>query len=205
MTELQHDIAKDESKYIKSALKQGSISFPPSFTSGQNNSRTASPAATSNSKAHLPARISGAYAEIDSLSNEKIALVQRIIDLLTRTRARLDSDFAKVRLLQGESPDEIRTSLVAPNFYRSSSPHTMKREGSIIGLTPVIQIGESLRNVTGSLGESVTSMALATGPSYNKSRFLSKHLIFGAISKLRSFLRHRTSFFVLYAKDGCFD
>ncbi len=78
----------------------------------------------------------------------------------------------------------------------------MKREGSVIGLTPVIQIGESLRNVTGTLGESVTSMAFATGPSYNKSRFLSKRLIFGAISKLRSFLHHRTSIFVLYAKDG---
>lgn len=165
---------------MKSALKQGSISSSPSFISGQNNSRTASPTAISNSKAHFPARISVAYAEIDSLANEKIALAQRIIDLLTRTRARLDSDLAKVRLLQGESPDEIRTSLTAPNFYRSSSPHNMKREGSVIGLSPVIQIGESLRNVTGSLGDPMSSITLTTGPSYNKSKFLSERpIIFG--------------------------
>ncbi|KAF5322003.1 hypothetical protein D9619_000693 [Psilocybe cf. subviscida] len=170
-TELQHDIAKDEVKYVKKSLKQTSIPSTPS-SSGQN-SRTASPAP--NPKAHLPGRISAAYAELDALSNEKIALSQRIIDLLGRTRSRLDADISKVRLLQGESAEEIRASanvyLSTAAQLRAASPYT-KREVSVIGLTPVIQIGDSLRNaVTSSPADNSLSIS-AAGPGYNKKRRL---------------------------------
>jgi chromatin modification-related protein YNG2 len=167
--ELLQDIARDQSRYIKSALKQGSTPSTPSSAGDNGN---ASP--PSNSKAHLPARIATAYAEIDSLASEKMVLAQRIIDLLSRTRARLDSDLTKVRILQGEPPEEVRAStasyLTAQAHLRSSSPY-MKREGSVMGLSPVIQIGESLRNVTGAQGEALPSITLSSGPSYNKSTF----------------------------------
>ncbi|KAF8166967.1 hypothetical protein BJ912DRAFT_1001801 [Pholiota molesta] len=168
--ELLQDIARDQSRYIKSALKQGSTPSTPSSAGDNGN---ASP--PSNSKAHLPARIATAYAEIDSLASEKMVLAQRIIDLLSRTRARLDSDLTKVRILQGEPPEEVRAStasyLTAQAHLRSSSPY-MKREGSVIGLSPVIQIGESLRNVTGAQGDALPSITLSSGPSYNKKRRL---------------------------------
>ncbi|KAF8961105.1 hypothetical protein BDZ97DRAFT_1830343 [Flammula alnicola] len=171
--ELQHDIARGQSKYVKSALKHGSAPSTPSSTGGQSNSRTSSPTATPNSKAHLPARISAAYAEIDLLTNEKIVLAQRIIDLLTRTRARLDADLAKVRLLQGESLEDIRASsyLNSAVQLRSSSPYGTKREGSVVGLSPVIQIGDSLRSVAGG-AQPDNVLSIASGPSYNKKRRL---------------------------------
>jgi chromatin modification-related protein YNG2 len=175
--DLQQDIAKDQSKYIKSALKHSSTPSTPS-SAGQANSRTASPAPVSlptdsRSKAHLPARISAAYAEIDSLTDEKVVLAQRIIELVTRTRARLDADLAKVRLLQGESPEDTRgaylnagTRLMSSS--PSSSPYTgaTKRESSVAGLNPVIQIGESLRSA---MAGGVETPISAVGPGYTKS------------------------------------
>ncbi|KAF9478668.1 hypothetical protein BDN70DRAFT_835664 [Pholiota conissans] len=169
--ELQQDIARDQLRYIKASLKQGSTPSTPSSIGDQ---RTASPPA--NSKAHLPARIAAAYAEIDALSNDKVVLAQRIIDLLSRTRARLDSDLIKVRVLQGEPPEEVRASAAsylnaAPPQLRSASPY-MKREASTIGQSPIIQIGESLRNVTALQGETFPSITLSSGPGYNKKRRL---------------------------------
>ncbi|KIM36444.1 hypothetical protein M413DRAFT_13950 [Hebeloma cylindrosporum] len=173
--DLQQDIAKDQSKYIKAAIKHSSTPSTPSST-GQANSRTASPApvaADPRSKAHLPARIAASYAEIDTLTNEKVVLAQRIIELVTRTRARLDADLAKVRLLQGESPEDARGGvyLSAGTPIRSSSPYTgsMKREGSVAGLNPVVQIGESLRSA---MAGGVETPVSAAGPGYNKKRRL---------------------------------
>ena len=175
MKDLQQDIAKDQSKYIKSALKYSSTPSTPS-SAGQANSRTASPApvplpADLRSKAHLPARIAASYAEIDSLTNEKVVLAQRIIELVTRTRARLDADLTKVRLLQGESPEDTRGAYMnAGTRLRSSSPYTgaTKREGSVAGFNPVMQIGESLRSA---MAGGVETPISAVGPGYNKSTY----------------------------------
>ncbi|KAF8213505.1 hypothetical protein K438DRAFT_1956883 [Mycena galopus ATCC 62051] len=77
-----------------------------------------------------------AYAEINELSAEKCALAQRIIDLVSRTRARLDSDLAKQRAppahaLGGGLPD------VEGEVYIGASRN------------PASQIGESLRTALG--------------------------------------------------------
>lgn len=145
--------------------------MPSTPSSSGQNSRTASPAP--NPKAHLPGRISAAYAELEALSNEKIGLSQRIIDLLGRTRSRLDADISKVRLLQGESAEDIRASasayLSTAAQLRAASPYT-KREGSVVGLTPVIQIGDSLRNAVTALPVDNSLSISAAGPGYNKSR-----------------------------------
>ncbi|KAH9482309.1 hypothetical protein JR316_0004407 [Psilocybe cubensis] len=175
--ELLQDISKDQSKYIKAALKQSSAPSTPTANS-TSKSRTASPITSmptnSHSKAHLPARITSAYAEIDVLTNEKVEIAQRIMNLLTRTRARLDSDLAKVRTLQGEPAVDIRSSYVtATNQLRSASPYGVKRQDVSIGLSPVIQIGDNLRNaVNAAQPDNVISISSASGPSYTKKRRL---------------------------------
>ena len=179
-TEIQHNIAKDQSKYIKSSLKQSS--YPPTNTAGSGEqSATASPTPSgSNSKAHLPNRISVAYAEIEALTSEKISIARQIIELLSRTRARLDGDLSKVRILQGESPEDIRPS-VSPSVAHQltlSSPYGTKRyvgnDTVVIGVSPIIQIGESLRSAAG-VGNSDTIHSMpASGSGYNnksKSHF----------------------------------
>lgn len=173
LTEIQQDIAKDQLKYIKSSLKQ--CSSLPSNTAGsgeQIKSATASPTPNgSNSKAHLPGRISAAYAEIEALTAEKISIAQQIIELLTRTRARLDGDLSKVRILQGESPEDIRLS-VFPNVAHElplSSPYGTKRHvgGDNSVISPVIQIGESLRAAVGAgKSDTIHSIPAASGPAY---------------------------------------
>jgi chromatin modification-related protein YNG2 len=106
------------------------------------------------------------------LTNDKIVLAQRIIQLVTRTRARLDADLAKVRLLQGESPEDIRgTYLHVGTQLRSSSPYpgSTKREGSVAGLNTVIQVGENLRSAIAGGQIDTSIMVPAPGPGYNKS------------------------------------
>ena len=123
-----------------------------------------------------PGRISVAYTEIEALTTEKISIVHQIIELLSRTSARLDGDLSKVRILQGESPKEIRTSF-SPNVahqLRLSSPYGTKRyvggDPAVIGVSPIIQIGESLRTAAG-VGKSDTIYSMpASGPGYNKSK-----------------------------------
>ena len=178
-TEIQQDIAKDQSKYIKSSLKQ-CPSLPTNMTGSreQSKSATASPTPNgSNSKSHLPGRISAGYAEIEALTEDKISIARQIIDLLTRTRARLDGDLSKVRVLQGESPEDIRSFANAAHQLPLSSPYGARRysgsDSSVMGVSPIIQLGESLRIAAG-VGKSDTihSMPAASGPGYNKSKSL---------------------------------
>lgn len=181
LTEIHQDIVKDQSKYIKSSLKQ--CSSPSTSTTGsgeQSKSATASPTLNgSNSKAHLPSRISAAYAEIKALTAEKVSIAQQIIELLTRTRARLDGDLSKVRILQGESPEDIRSS-VFPNVAHQlplSSPYGTKRyvgsDTSVTGVGPVAQIGESLRTAAGvGKSDAIHSIAAASGSGYKSKSLL---------------------------------
>jgi len=159
-------------------LKQPS--YLPTSTAGfGEQSANGSPTSNgSNSKAHLPGRISVAYAEIEALTAEKISIARQIIELLSRTRARLDEDRSKVRILQGEAPDDIRPS-VSPNVAHQltlSSPYGTRRyvgsDAAVIGVSPIIQIGESLRTATG-MGKSDTTHSMpASVPGYNKKRRL---------------------------------
>jgi chromatin modification-related protein YNG2 len=169
--ELQQDIAKDQAKYIKYSLRQDPA-FP-SFAqigsklngaAGETPQGEVPQVSTQNKpvpKAHLPARIAASYVEIDALSNEKVTLVQRIIDLITRTRARVDANLAHVQVLQGESV---------------STPYNARRpEGMSGSLNLVVQSGEgvlrALTTRTGSADSIVPSTPPATvsGPPYNKS------------------------------------
>ena len=55
----------------------------------------------------IPVKISTSYAEIQELATEKFALAQQFIECLSKTRARLDIDIVKVKILQGESLDTL--------------------------------------------------------------------------------------------------
>ncbi|KAJ7595077.1 hypothetical protein C8J56DRAFT_855779 [Mycena floridula] len=58
----------------------------------------------------LPEKIARTYEEIHSLCSDKASICQRIIDLIQRTSARLDSEVGKIKILTGED-------LPAPAFH----------------------------------------------------------------------------------------
>ncbi|KAG6898340.1 hypothetical protein C0992_009015 [Termitomyces sp. T32_za158] len=124
--DIQQEIDRDAAKYIRHSIR-ASASVPSSPSS-----RAPSPKSNA-----LPAKIEAAYAEIDQLSAEKITIAQALIDLITRTRSRLDSDLAKVRILQGETVDyasALGTSLTAiPSLTLSDK-------------NPASLVSDSLRN-----------------------------------------------------------
>jgi len=106
-----------------------------------------SPVPTKEKDAQLPAKIQASYAEIDKLAAEKLELSQRVVELITRARARLDHDLSKVLILQGETP-EIMNGL-------GNSPSSLGGHNSFTlgGRNPVNHINESLRNaIAGSTG-----------------------------------------------------
>ncbi|KAF8800528.1 hypothetical protein BYT27DRAFT_6833664 [Phlegmacium glaucopus] len=132
--ELQEEIDKDSAKYIRHSRRASSASTTPPSPS----SRT-----TSSKSIPIPTRISASYAEIEELAAEKCALAQRLIELISRTRARLDIDIVKVKLLQGESPE---TPTVATRASRPLVATPTLENFGAIGRNPALAISESLRN-----------------------------------------------------------
>jgi len=118
-------------------------------------------------------RISAGQLEIETLSNEKINLTQRLVELLTRTRARLDADLARVRILQGESPNDIRaSSFHNPTPHSSTSPYSTRRMDS----NPILQLEQNLRSAIAIGSPTAEPGILALTPpssgTYNKKRRL---------------------------------
>ncbi|TFK25983.1 hypothetical protein FA15DRAFT_755443 [Coprinopsis marcescibilis] len=166
-TSLQTDIAKTQSKYIKHSLRNAVGRYPayPSggVTGGPVSSSGSETPGGNNTKAHLPGRIAAAYAEIDRLSNEKIQLAKHLVEILTRTQTRLDSDVAKVKTLQGESADYTCT----PGSFSLTVPYTDRKiEASISnGLHAARQIGENLHSALNGTFGSAESPRASTPPA----------------------------------------
>jgi chromatin modification-related protein YNG2 len=101
-------------------------------------------------------------------------LAQRLIDLITRTRARLDADIIKVKHLQGEVPEPISA------LGKAGSAIVFNVDFGPSGRNPAQQISESLRNALANPSESrqgsatpTPSAAAATsGVSVTKSEIL---------------------------------
>ncbi|KAG6814498.1 hypothetical protein H0H92_000023 [Tricholoma furcatifolium] len=160
--ELQQEIDKDAAKYIRHSIR-ASTSVPSSPSS-----RAPSPKSTA-----LPAKIEAAYAEIDQLSTEKIVIAQSLIDLITRTRARLDSDLTKVRILQGETVDYA--SALGSSLQGLALPGLSDKNAAA-------QVSDSLRNALTSnptlpdlrqpslSGSSNLSASASAGPAQKKRR-----------------------------------
>ncbi|KAF9006732.1 hypothetical protein BDQ17DRAFT_1389496 [Cyathus striatus] len=161
--ELQHEIEKDQTRYIRHSLKQSSN--PPSSA--------ATPGATTTGggiapKAHLPGRIATAYSELQVLSGQKLVLAQRIVDLLARKRARLDSDLAKVRILQGEPPEEA----IAPVYLKAPSFDTKERLDALGTNIPVAKINDSLHHAIVNTPSIDAAPAASVLPGSHKKRRL---------------------------------
>ncbi|KAK7043185.1 hypothetical protein VNI00_008539 [Paramarasmius palmivorus] len=141
--QLQQQIDSDSARWIKHSLRGNT---PSSSVSA---SPSPSPSSSTKSINHLPARIKQNYAEIEQLSNEKIAISQRIIELISRTSARLDVDLNKVRQLQGDThPVETYSAkggLVSAVPTLTASEITRGASHGMSGRDPASSISESLR------------------------------------------------------------
>ncbi|KAL0578863.1 hypothetical protein V5O48_003143 [Marasmius crinis-equi] len=140
--QLQQQIDSDSARWMKHSLRGNTP------TSSLSASPSPSPSSSSKSVNHLPARIKHNYAEIDQIAAEKIALSQKMIELISRTSARLDVDLNKVRQLQGDIPDYTKTNglsavptLTSVDMLRGSGGST----GGLSGRDPASSISESLR------------------------------------------------------------
>lgn len=135
--DIQQEIQKEASKYIRHTLRNVQAQ-------SQNSSSLPSPVITKEKDAQLPAKIQSSYADIDKLAAEKLELAQRVVELITRARARLDHDLGKVLVLQGDTPELV---------IGMGGSHGGHGSFTLGGRNPVNQINESLRNaIAGSSG-----------------------------------------------------
>jgi hypothetical protein len=99
----------------------------------------------------IPAKITASFAEIQELATEKCALAERLIEIISRTRSKLDVDIAKVRTLQGEPPELVAATVGKPLATHPTlvAAESLSLPGSMRNLNPAYAIGESLRNALG--------------------------------------------------------
>ncbi|KIL66978.1 hypothetical protein M378DRAFT_9674 [Amanita muscaria Koide BX008] len=190
--EIQQEIDRDSAKYVRSGISSPSSSSSSSSStiaaSSPIISRAGSPkpnaASVATAASSAPAKIAASYAEIQQLCDEKCALAQRLIELINRTRARLEHDLAKVRVLQGEPVDYTGTATSGIGLGLTSGVGGLGVIGAAGGVgklngTPMIGSaavagGAGLAGVDGALGrnpalqlsESIRS-ALRASPSVN--------------------------------------
>ena len=138
--ELQQEIHKETTRYIRHGLK-GSIPKDPKENGKEKD--------TKDKDALIPARVTAAYAELDRLSAEKMALAQRLVETMTRVNARLDHDLGRVVRLTGEPPQEhyeVRGGYVVgtlPNH--SGAPVTLSANVTSSRSTAIDKVVETLR------------------------------------------------------------
>lgn len=126
--ELQQEIAKDSHKYIRHAIRS---EFE---TMGKD--KLSPPPPTE--------KIKQAQKMLSIIADEKISLAERIVELLSRKRSRLDYDLGRVLVLQGE-PDPA--AVVAGAAPLTSTGGTPAGSGYVLGgRNPAAHINESLRN-----------------------------------------------------------
>ncbi|KAF7320196.1 hypothetical protein MKEN_00804100 [Mycena kentingensis (nom. inval.)] len=160
-TALQNDIDKDSARYIRHSLKLAS-SAPSSTSASPSPAPDASRSASAKDQA-ISGKIEKAFEEIHALNADKVALSQRLIDLVTRTRARLDAELVKVRILQGDEQ---------PTFSRVNSAAAVPSDVEIyVGASrnPLPQPIDSPRNVLGPSSSLDARVAQAASPSPSAS------------------------------------
>jgi chromatin modification-related protein YNG2 len=124
----------------------------------------------------IPQKIDQGYAEVDNLSQEKMALAERLGVLIQRARTRLDYDLRRVLILQGEDPGQ-------PAFVSTSR-------------NPVQEINESLRLATAEASPIIPTppvvLSTAQAPT-QKSAFF------------RLFVPHEPYIYALYREKSHWD
>ncbi|TCD63483.1 Histone acetyltransferase complex subunit [Steccherinum ochraceum] len=114
--ELQQEITRESAKYMRHSLR---ASGAPAQTLSQKD-------------LSIPQLVRAHHAEIDQLSDEKIALAERIVRLIARAQVRLDADVQKVMVLQGEEPVVPQTA----SFYNATPARTpmTQRGGAFVSV-----------------------------------------------------------------------
>jgi len=157
--ELQQEIDKDSARYIRHSMK--SSSSPADLCQRAQSPKTVG----------IPAKIQEMYAQLHEISDEKCVLAQCLIDLIERTRSRLDVDLVKVKYLQGEALDSISS------LGKAGSGTIASVDFGPSGRNPAQQISESLRNALsnplesrqGSATPVVSTVTATSGGSVTKS------------------------------------
>lgn len=147
--ELEQEISNAQSRYIRHSLKNSAHAV---------SSRPASPERSLASHPSVPPKIANWYTEIHRLADEKVQLAQHIVNLLSRKRARLDADLAKIGYLQENYPEpkyNPKLALLPPTGSVSNER------------TSISHISESLISA---LPDLLPASAAYTGPSVNKSK-----------------------------------
>ncbi|KAF9476414.1 hypothetical protein BDN70DRAFT_882463 [Pholiota conissans] len=159
--ELQQEIDKDSLKYMRHSRRASVSPGTPDSPS--------SPAPSAKSLL-IPAKIIASYAEIQELAAEKCALAERLIEIISRTRSKLDVDIAKVRTLQGEPPEVVAATLGRPlATHPTLVAESLSLTGSLRNPNPAFAIGESLRNALGVPASDLKAALSAVSPSATAS------------------------------------
>jgi chromatin modification-related protein YNG2 len=128
--ELQQEIAKDSHKFIRHALRTDCE------VTGKD--KPSPPPPTE--------KIQQAQNTLSIIADEKIALAERIVELLSRKRSRLDYDLGRVLVLQGE-PDPAAVVAGAVPLMSAGAGGASTGSGYVLGgRNPAAHINESLRN-----------------------------------------------------------
>ncbi|KZT29408.1 hypothetical protein NEOLEDRAFT_1128151 [Neolentinus lepideus HHB14362 ss-1] len=167
--ELNHEIQKETSKYIKHCIRH----TPPSSSAPSPSPQTPNPAIPNSTS--LSAKVAASYALLDQLSAEKIALAQRMTALIARAKARLDYDLAKVLVAQGDA-DPVSASVTAAaagatsGFSWSAPAPSIASAGGSAGRSAMKEVNDRL-TATITLPE-VPNLSPATPTPVNKRRRL---------------------------------
>ncbi|KAG6330037.1 hypothetical protein ID866_9052 [Astraeus odoratus] len=131
--ELQQEIARESHKYIRCVLRS--------------DTDTSSKEKDKSSPSPPIEKINTTQQTLARIADEKIALAERIVAILSRKRSRLDYDLARVLALQGEPDPAAIVAGVAQPFLLSGSGIGSTSSAYVLGgRNPAAQINESLRN-----------------------------------------------------------
>lgn len=128
--ELQQEIAKDSHKFIRHALRTDFESV--------GKDKVSPPPPTE--------KIKQAQKTLSVIADEKIALAERIVELLSRKRSRLDYDLSRVLVLQGEPDPAAVVAGTAPLMSAGAGGASAGSGYVLGGRNPAAHINESLRN-----------------------------------------------------------
>ncbi|KAI6024457.1 hypothetical protein EDC04DRAFT_246392 [Pisolithus marmoratus] len=131
--DLQQEITRDSHKYIRHVLRSD-----PEGSSKDKDRPSPTPPVE---------KIKSAQKTLDQLADAKVAIAERIVNLLSRKRSRLDYDLARVLALQGEPDPAAIVAGAAQPILSSGTAIGSTGSGYILGgRNPAAQINESLRN-----------------------------------------------------------
>ncbi|KAG1768688.1 hypothetical protein EDD22DRAFT_871541 [Suillus occidentalis] len=146
--DIQNDLAKEAHKYMRHSLRSDG-------TDPASKEKDGTPAPPIE-------KLKDAQTKLSALSDEKIALASRIVDLLSRKRARLEYDLGRVLVLQGETDPASVFAGAAASTPVAAAGLASGTAGYVLGgRNPAAQINESLRNAFA--GGHATPLVVATG------------------------------------------